>query len=295
MLFTKAHLNVVKLLERIDVIMCTYNSNKPYFHTVLQRIFEEIPVHCFIVVDRFSSDGTEAKVLEVFPKAKVIRSMENLGRARKIGIDIVDTPFFAFIDDDVVLLKGWYEHVRGLMDNRIGAVACFAKEKTRLTRGIYYYATRPRLVVSSKSNVDSQRGYTFATLMKKKAVATWKPDGTLAACEDHEILRHVVGRGFLWLTSYFVFAEHFQPDQHYFAFFREIWRKGTWNTAGGRYIQVIKLNPAQLIFTTVVMIWAGIKTSILFRNAFVSLYYFVDSFAFFYGYVCWKKKLFLHR
>jgi len=285
---------VVKLLERIDVVMCTYNSNKPYFHTVLQRIFEEVPVHCFIVVDRFSSDGTVSRVLDVFPKAKVVRSLENLGRARKIGIDIVDTSFFAFIDDDVALFKGWYEYVNGLMGNRIGAVASFAKEGSPLARGTSY-ATRPRLVVSSKNNVDSQRGYTYATLMKKEAVATWKPDGTLTAGEDHEILRHVISRGFLWLTSYFVLVEHLRPDQHYFDFFSNIWRDVAWNAAGRRYVRVIKLNPAQLMFQSVLMVWAGIKTSIMFRNAFLSLYYFVYSLAFFYGYVCWKKKLFRHR
>jgi len=288
-------LNVVGLVEKIDVVMCTYNSNRPYFHAVLQKIHEEVPVHCFILVDRYSSDGTVSEVLEVFPEAKVVLSQENLGRARKIGIDIVDTLFFAFIDDDVLLLKGWYEYVKGLMDNRIGAVACFAKEKTPLTRGIYYYAIHPRLVVSSKSNMDSQRGYAYATLLKKEAVADWKPDRTLAACEDHEILRHVVRRGFLWLTSFFVYAEHLQPDQSYFAFFRDIWRKGAWNAAGGRYIQAIKLNPPQLASRSLLVIWTGIRTSFLFRNAFVFLYYFVDDLAFFYGYVCWKKNLFLPR
>jgi hypothetical protein len=68
-----------------------------------------------------------------------------------------------------------------------------------------------------------------------------------------------------------------------------------WNAAGRRYVQVIKLNPAQLMFQSVLMVWAGIKTSIMFRNAFLSLYYFVYSLAFFYGYVCWKKKLFRQR
>lgn len=291
----EAWLKVVKLPERIDVIMCTYNSNKPYFHAVLQRILDEVPVHCFIVVDKFSSDGTAGKVLEVFPKAKLIHSQENLGRARKLGIDIVDTPLFAFIDDDVLLLKGWYQYTKGLMGKRIGAVACYAKKKTPLMRGVHNYLTRPRLVVSSKKNMDSQRGFTYATLMKKKAAASWKPDKTLAAAEDHGILRHVVRRDFLWLTSYFVFAEHLYSAQSYFSFFRDIWRKRVWNTAGCRYIKLIELNPAQLIIRTLFEFASGIKNSFLSRNAFAFPYYCVDGLAFFYGYVCWKKKLFLHR
>ena len=288
-------MDLIKLHERIDIIMCTYNSDKPYFHVVLQRIFQEIPVHCFIAVDRYSSDGTVNKILKIFPKAKVILSKENLGKAREIGINVADTPLFAFIDDDVLLLKGWYEYTRGLMDNRMGAVACYANDKTHLTRGLYKFATRPRLVVSSKKNVDSQRGFTYATLIRKVAVASWKPDRTLVACEDHEFLRHVVKRGFLWLTSYFAFAEHLQPDQNYFTFFRNIWRKTAWNTAGCRNTGLIKLNPVQLIFRSLLKFWSGIKESISSRNALVLTYHSIDALAFFYSYICWRKHLFLRR
>jgi len=286
---------VIKVLGKIDVIMCTYNSNKPYFQAVLQRISEEVPVHCFVVIDRFSSDETVGKVLEVFRNAKVVLSNENLGRARKIGIDVADTPFFAFIDDDVLLLKGWYEYTKGLMGNGVGAVACYAHDRTPLTRGLYAYATRPRLVVSSKNNMDSQRGFTYATLLKREACVAWKPDRALAAGEDHEILRQVVKTGFLWLTSYFAFAEHLQSDQSFFAFFRDIWNKTAWNTAGCRYIKLIMLNPAQLILRSLLGLWTGIQETLVSRNALVFPYRCVDGLAFFYGYVCWKKKLFLHR
>jgi glycosyltransferase involved in cell wall biosynthesis len=275
--------------------MCTYNSNKPYFNAVLEKILEEVPVHCFVVVDRFSSDGTVDKILEFFPEAKVILSPENLGRARKIGIDVVDTSFFAFIDDDVLLMKGWYDHTKGLMNSRIGAVACYARPKTPLIRGVYKHATRPRLVVSSKKNMDSQRGFLCATLLKKEVFATWKPNKMLTAGEDHEILRHVVKNDFLWLTSYFVFAEHLYPDQSYLAFFRDMWKNTVWNTAGCRYTKLIRCNPLQLIFASSLELWSAVKTSFLSRNAFAFVYHCVNGLAFFYGCVCWKKELFLRR
>jgi len=274
--------------------MCTYNSNAPYFHAVLQRIFEEVPVHCFILVDRFSSDGTVAKVLEIFPKAKVVLSNENLGRARKIGIDNVDTQFFAFIDDDVLLLKGWYDYTKGLMGNRIGAVSCCARLHPFM-REAHKKATRPRLIVSSRNNMDSQRGFTYATLIRKESCVTWKPSATLAAGEDHEILRHIVKRGFVWLTSYFVFAEHLHHDQSYVTLFRRFWKKNVWNTAGCRYIKLINLNIRQLIFRTFVAFLAGIKASFQSRNAFILAYRCVEGLSFLHGYLCWKKGLFLHR
>jgi len=291
----KALQSLIKLLEKIDVVMCTYNSNAPHFDAVLRGISEEVPVHCFILIDRFSADGTVNKVLEVFPKAKVILSEENLGKARKKGIDNVDTSLFAFIDDDVLVLKGWYNYARRTLNDGIGAVASFAKSCGKLNRGIHYNVIRPHVVISSRNNIESQRGWTFATLIKKEAVAAWKPEEVVAAGEDHEILRHVVRNGFLWVTSYFVFAEHFDPVQSYFAFYRNIWRKGAWNAAGLRHIKLVNLHPYKLISQTISKFLIGIKISFMFRNAFVIPYYFVDSFAFFYGYVCWKKKLFLHR
>ena len=148
----------LKLLETIDVVMCTYNSNTSYFNLVLRRISQQIPVNRFIVVDRMSSDGTVSKVLEVFPEAKILLSKENLGRARKIGIDHVDTPFFVFIDSDVLLLKGWYEHSKELMKNGVGAVACFAKDTGEFNREFTYHQPTQCIVVSSKENMDFQRG-----------------------------------------------------------------------------------------------------------------------------------------
>lgn len=212
-----------------------------------------------------------------------------------MGISTIDTPFFAFIDDDVLLSKGWYKYTKGLLGNRIGAVACYARPKTPLVQGLYKYVTRPRLVVSSKDNMDSQRGFLCATLMRREAIETWKADRILTAGEDHEILRHVIKRGFLWLTSYFVFAEHLYPDQSYLTLFRYVWRSTVWNTAGCRYIKLIKSNPPQLMVTSSLKLWSGIKESFSSRNALILPYHCIDGLAFIYGYVCWRKKLFRRR
>jgi glycosyltransferase involved in cell wall biosynthesis len=283
------------LPDKIDVVMCTYNSNTPYFNAVLRAISREIPVHCFIAVDRLSSDGTVSRILEVFPEAKIVQSQENLGRARKIGINKVDTSFFMFVDSDVLLLKGWYEYVKGLMKNGTGAVASFAQDEGELNRGLAYNQTLPCLVFSSKNNVDSQRGWTYATLIRKEAVTNWEPNRMLSAGEDHELLRHVVTQGFLWVTSYFVFAKHLEPVQSYFAFYQNLWKKYKWNAAGLRYIKFTKSTFSRQLFKSLQTFWAGIKMAFLFRNAFLIPHYFVYCLASNYGYVNWRKELFLHR
>jgi glycosyltransferase involved in cell wall biosynthesis len=93
--------------ESIDVVMCTWNSNRFYFRRCLASVKKEVDVHHCIVIDRFSSDGTLEVVRSVYPDAKVFQTEANLGSARKIGIAYVDTQYFAFIDDDIELSDGW--------------------------------------------------------------------------------------------------------------------------------------------------------------------------------------------
>jgi len=96
--------------EAIDVVMLTKNSNKPWFRRVLAGIKREIPVHHFIVVDGYSTDGTIDVVREYFgDRVKVIETKASLGCARYLGMRAVDTEWFAFIDSDVEILPGWFE------------------------------------------------------------------------------------------------------------------------------------------------------------------------------------------
>jgi glycosyltransferase involved in cell wall biosynthesis len=53
---------------KVDVAMCTWNSNKPWFKSCLAAIKREIPFCHFIVVDRFSVDGTVEVVKRFFLK-----------------------------------------------------------------------------------------------------------------------------------------------------------------------------------------------------------------------------------
>ena len=96
--------------QAIDVVMLTKNSNKPWFRRVLTAIKRGIPVHHFIVVDGYSTDGTVDVVREYFgDRVKVIETKASLGCARYLGMRAVDTEWFAFIDSDVEILPGWFK------------------------------------------------------------------------------------------------------------------------------------------------------------------------------------------
>ena len=105
--------------KSIDVVMLTKNSNKWYFRRVLAAIKREIPVHHFIVVDRYSTDGTIDVIREFFGnRVVVIKTDAPLGGARYIGMKAVDTEWFAFIDSDVEILPGWFKQGLKYMKNR---------------------------------------------------------------------------------------------------------------------------------------------------------------------------------
>ncbi|MEM2111090.1 MAG: glycosyltransferase family A protein [Candidatus Bathyarchaeia archaeon] len=107
---------------KVDVVMCTWNSNKPYFVKCLNSIRREIPVHHFILIDRFSNDGSVKTVKEIFPKAIVKETCANLGVARQLGIRLVDTEFFVFVDDDIELCSRWFREITTHIDSATGAI-----------------------------------------------------------------------------------------------------------------------------------------------------------------------------
>lgn len=91
--------------ESIDVVMCTWNSNKLHFRKCLLSIKKEVEVHHFIVIDRYSCDGTVEVVRSVFPSARIFQTAANLGTAQRIGIKHMDVRYLASFDDDIELSR----------------------------------------------------------------------------------------------------------------------------------------------------------------------------------------------
>ena len=97
----------------IDVVMLTKNSNKPWFRRVLKAIEREIPICHFIIVDGYSTDGTTSVVKEFFrDKLIIVKTRGSLGLSRYLGMKLVDTEWFTFIDSDVEILPSWFKMAR---------------------------------------------------------------------------------------------------------------------------------------------------------------------------------------
>jgi glycosyltransferase involved in cell wall biosynthesis len=199
---------------KVDVVMPTYNSNKWYFKHVLRRLREEFDVNNFIVVDKFSRDGTDKVVKEYFPDAIIIRSHANLAYARYLGIKLVETEWLLFNDDDAIVLPGASSIVGKLVKvSKIGAIelGTFGLKPTNHVVMNVDVRKKPTLMLkrrlvdlTSKDVVKCglmhlARGFLFSTLIKLEAIKDWKPHPCLGAFEDYVITQRVLSKGFEWV------------------------------------------------------------------------------------------------
>ena len=104
--------------------MLTHNRSAQTLRSLgeLQALPERAPI---VVVDNASSDDTVAAVRREFPSVRVIEHAENMGAAgRNHGVEVVETPYVAFSDDDSWWAPGALAHVVEAFDRhpRLGAV-----------------------------------------------------------------------------------------------------------------------------------------------------------------------------
>lgn len=78
-----------------------------------------LPLHTgpVILVDNGSTDGTPAFVRDRFPHVRVVDAGRNLGSpARNVGVELAQTPYVAFADDDSWWAEGALERAADVLD-----------------------------------------------------------------------------------------------------------------------------------------------------------------------------------
>lgn len=226
--------------EPIDVIMCTWNSNKLHFRECLLSIKREVDVHHFIVIDRYSSDGTLAVVRRVFPDVKVFQTNANLATAQRIGIKYVDTRYLALIDDDIELSEGWFTKMMSFIKGgeQVAAVQGFTR---------YYpsYMDKPRLFELGrrkgqvKEITDGARGYTHDAILMTEAVKDFNPQQIIHSRGDFLMVEHVIKKEYKWLEMNQTQATHYRgADKGFLGDLRKTFLKEKWNGANDRFVHV---------------------------------------------------------
>ncbi|CAA9224419.1 MAG: Putative transferase [uncultured Blastococcus sp.] len=90
--------------ERVAVVVITHQRRAELVRA-LDRLLALPEQPRVVVVDNGSSDGTADAVRARFPQVELVASPENLGAVgRNVGVDLLDTPYVAFCDDDT-----WWE------------------------------------------------------------------------------------------------------------------------------------------------------------------------------------------
>gem|GEM_PF-3418989 len=165
------------MIDMIDVCIVTRDPKAPHRNGVIKAIKRsDLPVGKLII--------------------EVTRP---LGMARKNAIDKVQTKWFAFIDDDVLIGRNWYAMVSKYINEDVGAI-----EGAPI--GIGYGRKLDQLILSKaldeqvKELSVGERGGCCAVLIRTDSVRDWKPSRPdLSSLEDYEITQHILKKKLRWI------------------------------------------------------------------------------------------------
>lgn len=186
---------------------------------MLTAISKNIPVHHFIAIDCYSIDGTLDVVRQFFgDKLIAVKTRASLGLARYIGIKLVDTKWFAFIDSDVEILDGWYKEAEPLMGIKgvMGIQGCFVHSVKRGKDKPRVEVIRDIRKVPSK-NIIKEGFYRFAgadtghVLLHNSVIKLLDPRiiSLLNAGEDMYIAQEIVKNGHYYVRTTKLRAIHY--------------------------------------------------------------------------------------
>jgi len=215
---------------KIDIVLLTKNSfsrcEKGVFEECLETVKKEIPIKNLIVVDCFSKDDTLRILKNHFPdKLKLIQSDALRGKAREIGIKNVETEYFMFVDDDVILSPCWFDKAVRFFENDPNVGAVWGVDR------VYRHGKRTggTILMSKVRNMTPDeimirnfkiRGGTHDILIKTEIVKNIVIPADLHIYEDAFIKEYIEHKGYKVIPTSDVWCIHKRP-------------KSKWNVAKG--------------------------------------------------------------
>lgn len=216
---------------RIDVTIATYNSEK-YLDDCLRNVRRAIPIRRLIVIDHYSSDRT-VEIAERYG-AEVYFENVSLGYARQMQIELVKTPFFMFIDSDVVLHDtSWFARAVKKLERNVGAIVGTARVKYSGpgAKHMQYWAE------SSWNRLREPKRFDLSlTLIRQEAIEGIKIPAILDCMEMDYVELYMRKKGF-------TFEKVYSNAVHY----HSITRREYWRGAGIRLLKGLHPFPALLL------------------------------------------------
>ncbi len=209
----------------MDVVIPTKNSGNTLRHC-LNGVKRGININRIIIVDNYSQDETLTIAREY--NCLVIQSEAGLGYRRQLGIEHVETDFFAFVDSDIILVPNWQKIMQGYMRPTVGAVE--GNNLPIYPPALKKYILRTLVNHPRLEEVKiGERGNTSNALIRKEAVVGIKipsnlllrkklcdriiytPPESFCPFEDHFITQYILNRGWRWIRVP-VFSLHLKPN-----------------------------------------------------------------------------------
>ena len=108
----------------VTVVVVTLAGPAPD-RACLESLSAQTLPHRLVVVDNASTDGTAAFLAAEHPEATVVTTPENLGFAGGVqaGLDVVETPYAALLNNDAEAEPGWLEALVGHLEAHPEAAA----------------------------------------------------------------------------------------------------------------------------------------------------------------------------
>ena len=195
-----------KLGLNIDVVFLTLDSEKPCLRECVESIYRGIPVNRFIVVDGGSTDGT-IEYLSGCPNVEINYDLEGTrATARELGIGLVQTDWFIFVDSDCILCDDWFEKAEPQIGPDIGAIQGHdhpTYDKIISDFGESMISLRKLFGRSSSRTLvpSNVRGFTGDVIIRTEIVKDIKIPRYLHHYEDYYIKRYIENKGYKWLIT----------------------------------------------------------------------------------------------
>jgi glycosyltransferase involved in cell wall biosynthesis len=188
----------------IDVVILTKNSEKTLEQCLLS-ISKSVPANKLIAIDGYSTDKT-VDILKKYD-ATIIQTHGTRGFARQIGINMVTTDWFAFVDSDVVLCDNWFEKMKTFMLPGVGAI--FGLDLPRPLSGL-----KLRFMQISSERVFKVRGGCHDILIQKKAISGIKIPEKLHTLED-AFIKEWIEKFWRVVVNYKAHCYHFKEKSSF--------------------------------------------------------------------------------
>ncbi len=194
--------------SKIDIVVLTKNSDR-LLRECLESVYANVPVNKLIVVDGYSTDKTLA-ILNEFRKkhgnVTVIQDRGTRAAARYKGIRRVTTPWFMFVDSDVVLCKNWFKKASPYLQHDVGAVwgtEVWSTIRSPSMLKLFLWITR---------KIFDARGGTHDTLVRLDSVKNMQIPSKLHVFEDAYIKEWITEKGYKVIACYDPYCIHYRPQ-----------------------------------------------------------------------------------